>query len=275
MPPNLKTIFKSTIKSLEILYVLENIKPAARILVKEDELGNIVDFLNKNNLEFSISNFKLKKISSKESFYSDKSLKINKNSLEEGHFILYISRIKEIAEKARAYEENNMHFELGMILGYPKCCCEFFVKNFNESNYDLTLTTLKNSEGFEFPFYTNIAARHFDISLLNHFPCNFNCKFSINIAKENLEIIKNHSKHFVKIFEDTIKSAVLYTKNNGVFLLKNYKKNNNELIFEDVLATIKNELYGELVNNKKIKINEDKIEIKNKGINNAGLMIFT
>ena len=46
-------------------------------------------------------------------------------------------KLKELVEKARAYEENDMHLELGMILGYPKCCCEFFKENFNENNYDL------------------------------------------------------------------------------------------------------------------------------------------
>ena len=46
---NLKNIFKSTIKSLEILYILENSKPVARILVNEDELKNILEFINKNS----------------------------------------------------------------------------------------------------------------------------------------------------------------------------------------------------------------------------------
>lgn len=272
---NLKNLFKSTIKSLEILYVLENTKPAARILVNEDELKNILDFLNKNNLEFSVSDFKLKKISNEGSFYSDKSLKIDKDSLEKGHFILYISKIKELAEKAKAYEENNMHFELGMIFGYPKCCCEFFSENFNENNYDLTLDALKNSEGFEFPFYTNIATRHFDVSLLNHFPCKFGCEFSMNIAKENLVIIKKYSMGIAEIFENTMKNAVLYTQNNGIFLLKNHNKNNDEIIFGDVLSTTNNELYNELIYNKKIKIlNKNKIKIKNKEMDNVGLMIF-
>jgi len=272
---NLKNIFKSTIKSLEILYILENSKPVARILVNEDELKNILEFINKNNLEFSISNFKLKKINNKDSFYSDKSLKIDKNSLEKGYLILYISKIKELAEKAKAYEENNMHLELGMVLGYPKCCCEFFAENFNENNYDLTLDSLKNSEGFEFPFYTNIAARHFDISLLSHFPCNFNCKFSIKLGNENFNLIKKYSKQLDGIFENTMKNAFLYTKNDGIFLLKNYKKNDEEIAFEKVLSTTKNELYYNLIHNKNFKIiNENKIKINEKDLDNIGFMTF-
>ena len=276
MLQNLKTIFKSNIKSLEILYVLENIKPCARILVYEDKLSNILDFLKSNDLGFSVSNFKLKKIFNENSFYSDKSVKIEKDSLEKGYFFVYISRIKELAEKAKAYEENNMHFELGMVLGYPKCCCEFFKKNFNENNADLTLETLRNSEGFEFPFYTNIAARHFDISLLSHFPCSFNCKFSIDMGIENLNLIKKHSGQLAETFENTMKNAFLYTKGNGVFLLKKFNEENNEIKFEKIIGTTKNELYNELNNIKKIKmINKNEIEINDKKISNIGMMLFT
>ena len=271
---SLKNTFKSAIKSLEILYVLENSKPCARILANEDELKKIFDCLHNNSLEFSISNFKLKKINN-EGYYSDKSVKIRKDSLEKGYFILYISKVKELCEKAKAYEENGMHFELGMVLGYPKCCCKFFSENFNEDNYDLTLNILKNSGGFEFPFYANIAARHFDVSLLSHFPCSFNCKYSINIAKENLEIIKGYSIQKAEIFENIMKSAVLYTQ-NGIFLLKNHKKAGNEIGFEDVLATAKDKLYNELMANKKIGIvDKNKIKVGNNEVANTGLMVFT
>ncbi len=273
MIQNLKNTFKSTIKSLEILYVLENAKPAARILVKENELKIIPDFIKKNNLEFSISDFKV--IKAEQANYSDKSVKIPADSQEKGYFFVYLSKIKELCEKAKAFEEKNMHFELGMVLGYPKCCCFFFAKNFNESNTDLTLDTLENSKGYEFPFYTNIAARHFDVSLLSHFPCSFNCKHSINIAKENLRIVKNNSEQLGIVFENIMKNAVLYTQNQGIFLLKNIK-NEDQLTFENITSTAKNRLYDELMQSKKIEIiNKNKIEIEGKEIEeNLGLMIF-
>lgn len=275
MIDKLKNIFKSTIKSLEILYVLENNKPVARILVNEEDLDLIKDFLNKNNLELSISNFKLKKINDN-SFYSDKSLKIEKNSSEKGYLIVYISKLKELVEKAKAYEENDMHLELGMILGYPKCCCEFFKEKFNEDNYDLTLNSFNDSKGYEFPFYSNIAARHFDISLLNHFPCKLDCEFSIKLGKENLKIIKKYSNQLANIFESTLKSAILYTKKDGIFLFKNYVKNDDEVTFDELLFTTKNQLFDELKKNKKIKIiNKNEIEINDKEINNVGFIVFT
>ena len=163
MIQQLQQIFRSIIKSLEVLYVIEGIKPCARILVFEDELQKVIDFLNQNKIYILISYFKVLKQTAQSEFYSDKSIKIAKNAEQKGYFFVYLSKNKETVEKAKLIEEQNNHFELGLLLGYPKCCCEFFEKNFNNKNTDLTLKTLENSNGFEFPFYANIAARHFDV----------------------------------------------------------------------------------------------------------------
>ena len=82
MIPQLQQIFRSITKSLEVLYVIEGIKPCARILIFEDELSKVIDFLNKNKIETKISDFKVIKQSIQSEFYSDKSVKIDKNSAE-------------------------------------------------------------------------------------------------------------------------------------------------------------------------------------------------
>src|SRR3989338_10800466 len=97
-------------------------------------------------------------------------------------------------------ETEDRHKELGLLLGYPMCCCEFFEENFNEKVTDLTLKILENSNGYEFPFYANMAARHFDVSLLSHFPHDFQCKPSMEIAKNNLRVIKNYSEQIAAMF---------------------------------------------------------------------------
>ena len=160
MIQQLQQIFHSITKSLEVLYVTEGIKPCARILVFEDNLEKIIDFISENQLFFALSEFKVVKQNIQSEFYSDKSIKIQKNSIKKGHFFVYISKNRETAEKAKLLEQNQNHKELGLILGYPECCCDFFVNNFDEKNTDLTLKILENSIGYEFPFYNNIASRH-------------------------------------------------------------------------------------------------------------------
>lgn len=254
MIPQLQQIFHSIIKSLEVLYVIEGTKPCARILAFEEESDKVIDFLSENHIYTSISDFKVLKQAAQSDFYSDKSVKIDKNAPQKGYLFVYLSKNKEVAEKAKLMEENNNHKELGLLLGYPKCCCEFFEKNFDENNADLTLKTLNNSDGYEFPFYTNIAARHFDVALLSHFPHSFDCKPSIEIAKTNLKTIQKYSPQLAAMFSGILRSVVVYTMEEGIFLLRNYKKVNGEVIYGDVLTTAKSKLYYLLSSNKELEI---------------------
>ncbi len=282
MIKEIQSQFHSITKSFDVLYVLEGAKPCSRIMAHEDELQGILNFFMENKINAVSSDFKVLKQNAQSRFYSDKSIKIPKDDQRKGYFFVYLSRgSPETAKKAEA---ENDHIKLGLELGYPECCCGFFAKNFSEKNTDLTLAILKNSEGFEFPYYTNIAARHFDISLLGHFPCSFNCKKSVEMAKNNLEIIKKHSIELASIFERTLKNGVLYTESNGIFILRDIKKikdvnnkNSIEMQFNDVLTTTANELFLLLQSNKKLEIiNKNKIKINDITIEGEdnGFMVF-
>ena len=269
-----RSIFGSVIKSLEIIYVIEGIKPAARIMVKDDEFNNISNFLGKYKLNIIKSDFKVKK----EDFgsYSDKGSKASLN--EKGYYFVYISKSKDKAEKAKTAEERNGHINLGLALGYPKCCCEFFNKNFeteSKNKNDFTLATLRESDGYKFPLYNNIAARHFDISLLNHFPCSFNCRESIKIAENNLEIIKKYSNEWHFIFKSMLNSAVLYTE-HGIFLLRDFKLKDDKLFYNNIMGSVNNGLYDKLRNNDFIEIiDKNKVKIGAEELGNVGVMVFS
>lgn len=277
MLQDLRKIFESNIKSLEILYILEGIKPVARIMVKEENKQRIFDFFKENNLNYSISDFKVIK-QDKDKAYSDKGIKVSIDSKEKGYFFVYVSKDKEKAEEAKKLEAENKHKEFGILLGYPECCAEFFEKHYDEESKkqnDFTLSTLKNSDGFQFPFYTNIAPRHFDIALLNHFPCNFNCKDSIELAKKHLEIIQKHDKEAAEVIKGMLKGAIIYTETNGTFLLRYPKLEYNRLYYKGVMGSVNNQLSESLKNAEYIEIvKKDRIILDNLEIKNIGLMLF-
>lgn len=250
----LQQIFHSITKSLEVLYVIRGAKPCARILVPEDEVKRVMNFITEKNVHACFSDFKVVKHSSQSNFYSDKSVKIPKNSFQKGHFLAYLSRNKKIAEKAKLAEEKNNHREAGALLGYPECCCDFFAVNFNGESTDLTLKALENSDGHEFPFYSNIAARHFDAAMLSHFPHSFGCRPSIRTAKSNFKIIMKEYKPLADIFLMLLKSAAVYTMEEGIFLLRGCMKAGNGLSYNEVLATAKNKLYFLLSSNRELRI---------------------
>ncbi|MEK6949596.1 MAG: hypothetical protein AABX34_05205, partial [Nanoarchaeota archaeon] len=138
------------------------------------------------------------------------------------------------------------------------------------------LPALNNSDGFKFPFYNNYAARYFDIALLSHFPHSFHCEESIKIAKSNLQCIKKYSEDLANKFEIALKSPLLYTENNGVFVFNDYKLNNNILEFNEVKSTVNNELLNLLNKSKKIEIiDKNKIKINDKTIEDIGFMMFS
>src|SRR3989338_1437859 len=144
MTPILKDIFKSTIKSLEILYVLEGAKPSARIMVSEKDEAQVEGFVSQKGLSYVKSNFKVVK-QDKDKVYSDKGLRVPIDSQTQGYFFAYISKDMEKSLRARELEEKGMHRELGLMLGYPSCCSQFFFERFSlesQRSNDFTLAAL-------------------------------------------------------------------------------------------------------------------------------------
>lgn len=281
MIDKLLQIFSNYTRSIEILYLLNNIRRLVRLDANEIELKKIKEFCNKENLYLEISNFKvIKLVDEGKGNYSNIVKKVSSKffgSQKIGLHHIYISKDKTRARLLKFLESKDDDKAIGKLLGYPECCINFFVENKKvqqKVQNDYILPALANSEGFEFPFYTNYTVRYFDVALLSHFPHSFNCKDSIKIAKTNFEFIRKFPQLASK-FEEMLKSPVLYTENKGIFVFKNYKLDNNRLEFEEVKSTTNNELSNLLNKNKKIEIiNKNKIKIEDKIIENIGFMLF-
>ncbi|MFH0874304.1 MAG: DUF483 domain-containing protein [archaeon] len=273
-------IFSNYTRSLEILYLLNDVKKTVRLDANEAELEKIKVFCAKENLHLEVSDFKVMKIADKgKAGYSNIVKRVPINYSNPGLYHIYISKDKNKSKFLKLLESKNDDKAVGELLGYPKCCIDFFIENREKQQKlqnDYILPTLTDSKGFEFPFYTNHAIRYFDITLLSHFPHNFNCKESIEIAKANLECIRNHSHELANKFEAMLKSPVLYTENNGIFILKDYKLDNHILKFNNVLSTENNELLNLLNKSKEIEIiDKNNIKLGNTIIKDIGVMLFT
>ncbi|MBI4439553.1 hypothetical protein HY638_01115 [Candidatus Woesearchaeota archaeon] len=252
MFPQLKEKLKSNIKALEILALIKGNKAGARILVREDDAKAMCDFLDGIGIQTVSSDFKVLKTDA--GAYSDAGEKTKADDARKGYYVFYLSKDRSEAEKIKALEERNDHYNLGIALGYPECCCRFFRENFSEKNTDLTLSTLGNSNGFRFDFRSNIAMRHFDVSLLFHFPCSFKCKESMKIAKENLRILGGEDRESAKIFEGMLKGAVIYGASN-VILLRRARLDGKKIYYNGLMALNRNALYRQLKESGHILVN--------------------
>ena len=74
---------------------------------------------------------------------------------------------------------------------------------------DYVIPALENSRAVRFSFLTNINIRNKDITLLNHFPCSFECKASIDLGRKHLRLISeldpNLAMHFTHELKQKLK----------------------------------------------------------------------
>ncbi|MBI2651287.1 DUF483 domain-containing protein [Candidatus Woesearchaeota archaeon] len=280
MVSKLLKIFGNYTRALEILYLLNNIKKSVRLDANEIELEKIAKFCKEENLCMEISDFKvIKAVDKGKGNYANTAKKVSINYPYNGFYHIYISKNKSVAKMLKLVENKNDDNAIGQLLGYPKCCIDFFVENREKQQKiqnDYILEALSNSYGFSFPFYTNYAIRYFDFALLSHFPHSFNCEASIKIAKANFECLKQASESIAIRFEKMLKSAVLYTENSGIFLFQDYKMENNIFKFGKFLSTSTAIMDEMLTENKKIEvISKNKVRIKDKFFTDVGFMVFT
>ncbi|MFH1683168.1 MAG: DUF483 domain-containing protein [Candidatus Woesearchaeota archaeon] len=180
MIEKLKQIFGSYSKAEEILYLLEDAKEVVRQGFYEKELCEVERFCQENKLFIVKSKFKVQ-LENKD--YTNKGKRVEET--EPGMYFVYISKDEQKAYLASYYELTEDHKNLGLILGYPECCVEFFCNNFNENKTDLQLKPTN--------VWTNLSKREEDCVLLSHFPCSCECNESITIARKNLESIKKNN----------------------------------------------------------------------------------
>ena len=95
--------------------------------------------------------------------------------------------------------------------------------------------------------------------------------------KKKALIIKKHSKQLANMFSGILQSVVVYTLNEGIFLLRKYEKFNDEIIYGDVLSTARSKLYYLISGNSKIKItNKNNFVVNDINIKGEdyGIMVF-
>jgi len=180
-------IFGSYSKAEEILYLLHNLKEVVRQGFYESELGKVEIFCKDNHLHLVKSNFKVLLADEESSVYSNKGIRVPEKDKSLGMYFVYISKDEKKAWLAAYFELVRNDLELGLLLGYPKCCVDNFCKNFDEKKTNLEI----NSENI----FTNVTKREQDLVLISHFPCSAECSKSIKIGKNNLELIKRYNKN--------------------------------------------------------------------------------
>lgn len=175
----LSLIFGSKTKAQEIVLLLHNAKEVVRQGFFDSELHQVEQFCQKNNLYLVRSTFKV--LFADEGVYSNKGIRIPENDPRPGMYFVYISKDEQKAWLASYYELMQNHKDLGLVLGYPQCCVDFFCTKFSSRNVNLEIVSQNP--------YTNLSKREQDLVILSHFPCDSDCKESIKLGEKYLQTI--------------------------------------------------------------------------------------
>ncbi len=174
------SIFGSKTKAQEIFFLLTGLKPVVRQGFYESELPYVEQFCKKNNIHLVKSEFKI--YLAEKGGYSNKGIRLPLADPRRGMFFVYFSLDELKARQACCFEAENRDKELGIILGYPHCCVDFFCQQFNEEKTNLQLEPTN--------IFTNLTKRAEDVVLLSHFPCGSDCAESIALGKKYFAGIK-------------------------------------------------------------------------------------
>ena len=174
---NLKTIFLTETKAQEIILLLNDVKEVVRQGFYDSELEKVKEFCQENKLFLVKSKFKVLLDGND---YSNKGIRVSDDP--QGMFFVYLSKSEEKAWLASYYELVGDDLNLGLLLGYPKCCVDFFCQNFKEEKTNLELKPTNP--------WTNLSQRDKDCVLLSHFPCSSDCQESVELGKKYFVVLE-------------------------------------------------------------------------------------
>ncbi len=180
MIKKLSFIFGSKTKAQEIFLLLKEAKAVVRQGFYDSELPRVEKFCQENKIHLVKSKFKV--LLADENNYSNQGLRIPESDSRPGMFFLYFSKDEQKAWLASYYELVNNQKDLGLLLGYPSCCVDFFCKNFSSKTSNLQLKPTN--------IFTNLTQREQDLVILSHFPCSSECRESIFLGEKYLQAIK-------------------------------------------------------------------------------------
>lgn len=82
--------------------------------------------------------------------------------------------------------------KLGEILGYPKCCQEFFLRTWGAGQVDTTWDQYAETGNANGPVEANMLWRWMNVRWVSHLPCSFQCQATVQIGRKTREVMRKH-----------------------------------------------------------------------------------
>lgn len=218
------------------------IKKASVFYLKKNEIPGYTEELKNHGYYYEVSDFSyLTKNETTE--------KIN-GETEDGDYSLYVSEDREICKRLKyldyyhqfkakepsGIDSREIFFEIGEILGYPKCCSEFLLSCHDNQNYE-NLFAESNRAYQDETIYKILALRNSPIvlhqlnnfsisypSFFNFFVCRYGCRNAASIADRLLGYTKQKYPSEYESFIRNLKMPIIFFSAHRIIYFQNTVK---------------------------------------------------
>lgn len=127
----------------------------------------------------------------------------------------------EYADKASALANAEHNYDaLGELLGYPKCCREFYARTWATkpvSQVDTTWDQYATTGDANGPVEANMLWRWMGIRWVSHLPCSFQCDATVDIGRKTRDAMKKHGLiEEAKVMDMILSWPVRWSGVNGI-----------------------------------------------------------
>ncbi len=210
-----KPYLRYGIQLQELLAVKHGIKPVLRTVINPKNIKNIETLCREDNMFSMTKSFN--------HLYGTK--------FDSALNVIYISKSKDLLNKAYLSDKSGDRKKLGEVLGYPECCVEFFSGALKDAESPFPVKTYLKTNGKPSFLVNNVfklesrlsssgvekiqknpdfANRISHLFLISHIPCSYNCRESIKIGREMLVLLKREEPELAKEIASTLKKPLLF-----------------------------------------------------------------
>lgn len=106
---------------------------------------------------------------------------------------------------------------LGEVLGYPKCCRDFFLRTWGAGQVDTTWDQYAETGNANGPVEANILWRWMGVRWVSHLPCSFQCEATVEVGRRTREaVIKHGYVEEAKMLDMILSWPVRWSGVNGI-----------------------------------------------------------
>lgn len=269
------------------------IKKASILYLEKKEIPHFIRKFKERGYDYEISEFSY--------LIKDELIQRVNSSTREGNHSLYISKDRKICQRLKYLDyyhqfkikepkgtsSREAFFEIGGILGYPKCCSQFLLSCHDDNRYEnifgesgrqyqddtiYKILALKNSPKvlYQLNNFSNSYPRYF-----NFFVCRYDCSEALSIVNKLLDYIKSEYLSAYKNLLRDLKNPFIFFSACRIIYLINATKKEDKIHYSECFA--QRELIRELGVQKKNKF-KDMIDMFLCGnsfkINDNGIFVY-